>query len=49
MRKSQFAENRLRLPRVCTNLQSRLPPYSFELAEAQQMLLRINSYATNEW
>ena len=38
----------MRLPRVCTNLQSLLPPYSVILAEAQQELLRINGYATTE-
>uniref|UniRef100_A0A7E4V788 Bactericidal permeability-increasing protein n=1 Tax=Panagrellus redivivus TaxID=6233 RepID=A0A7E4V788_PANRE len=48
LRKSRFAEYRVRLPRVGTNLQSLLPPYSEDLAEAQQELLRINSYSTNE-
>ena len=38
----------MRLPRVCTNLQSLLPPYSVILAEAQQELLRINGYTTTE-
>lgn len=47
-RKSHFAENRIRLPRVCSNLQSLLPPYSEELAIAQMDLLRINGFSTNE-
>ncbi|KAI6197560.1 hypothetical protein M3Y94_01238700 [Aphelenchoides besseyi] len=48
MRKSQFPERRVRLPRVCTSLQSLLPYYSTELAEAQQELLRIIGYSSNE-
>ncbi|KAI6181931.1 hypothetical protein M3Y98_00882500 [Aphelenchoides besseyi] len=48
MRKSQFPERRVRLPRVCTSLQSLLPFYSTELAEAQQELLRIIGYSSNE-
>uniref|UniRef100_A0AC34FAX8 Vitellogenin n=1 Tax=Panagrolaimus sp. ES5 TaxID=591445 RepID=A0AC34FAX8_9BILA len=47
-KKSRFSDHRVRLPRVCTNLQSLLPAYSTELAEAQQELLRINGYSTNE-
>jgi hypothetical protein len=47
-KKSRFSDHRVRLPRVCTNLQSLLPIYSTELAEAQQELLRINGYSTNE-
>ncbi|KAH7710838.1 Protein C25H3.8 [Aphelenchoides avenae] len=48
VRKSHFPETRVRLPRVCTNLQSLLPCYARELADAQQELLRISGYATNE-
>uniref|UniRef100_A0A914XXR6 Ricin B lectin domain-containing protein n=1 Tax=Panagrolaimus superbus TaxID=310955 RepID=A0A914XXR6_9BILA len=47
-KKSRFSDHRVRLPRVCTNLQSLLPIYSTKLAEAQQELLRINGYSTNE-
>lgn len=47
-RKSHFPESRVRLPRVSVNLQFLLPTYSKDLAEAQQELLRINAYATNE-
>lgn len=48
VRKSHFPESRVRLPRVCTNLQSLLPFYSRDLADAQQELLRISGYAANE-
>uniref|UniRef100_A0A1I7RJG9 VPS13_C domain-containing protein n=1 Tax=Bursaphelenchus xylophilus TaxID=6326 RepID=A0A1I7RJG9_BURXY len=48
VRKSHFPERRIRLPRVCTNLQSLLPCYDDQLAEAQQELLRITGYSTNE-
>uniref|UniRef100_A0A915ASC0 Vacuolar protein sorting-associated protein 13D n=5 Tax=Parascaris univalens TaxID=6257 RepID=A0A915ASC0_PARUN len=47
-RKSHFAEKRIRLSRVCTNLQSLLPCYSEELAAAQMDLLRINGFSTSE-
>uniref|UniRef100_A0AC35FWT7 Ricin B-type lectin domain-containing protein n=1 Tax=Panagrolaimus sp. PS1159 TaxID=55785 RepID=A0AC35FWT7_9BILA len=47
-KKSRFSDRRVRLPRVCKNLQTLLPVYSTELAEAQQELLRINGYSTNE-
>jgi hypothetical protein len=46
--RSYFSENRIRLPRVCTNLQSLLPQYSYEQAEAQQELFRITSRSSNE-
>ncbi|KAI6183494.1 hypothetical protein M3Y97_00495100 [Aphelenchoides bicaudatus] len=39
--RTHFCERRNRLPRICTNLQSLLPPYSCEQAEAQQELFRI--------
>uniref|UniRef100_A0A914WU78 Vacuolar protein sorting-associated protein 13 DH-like domain-containing protein n=1 Tax=Plectus sambesii TaxID=2011161 RepID=A0A914WU78_9BILA len=47
-RKARFAESRIRLPRVTRNLQGLLPCYSGNLADAQQQLLRINGYNTNE-
>lgn len=47
-KKSHFPENRVRLPRVCTNLQMLLPVYSKELAEAQQELLRIHGAYSDE-
>lgn len=47
-RKARFAESRIRLPRVTRNLQGLLPCYSETLADAQQQLLRINGYNTNE-
>lgn len=46
--RSYFSENRTRLPRICTNLQSLLPRYSYEQAEAQQELFRITSRSSNE-
>uniref|UniRef100_A0AC34RBQ0 Vacuolar protein sorting-associated protein 13 DH-like domain-containing protein n=1 Tax=Panagrolaimus sp. JU765 TaxID=591449 RepID=A0AC34RBQ0_9BILA len=48
LRKSRFPDQRVRLPRVCNNLQLLLPPYSTALAEAQQELLRINGYMNFE-
>ncbi|VDK48292.1 unnamed protein product [Anisakis simplex] len=47
-RKSHFADKRIRLSRVCTNLQSLLPCYSSELAVAQMDLVRINGFSTGE-
>jgi hypothetical protein len=48
VRKSHFPETRVRLPRVCRNLESLLPCYSLQLAEAQQELLRITGYSTTD-
>lgn len=48
VRKSQWPERRVRLPRVCTSLQSLLPVFSAPLAEAQQELKRIAGFSSSE-
>ncbi|KAI6238683.1 Ricin B-type lectin domain-containing protein [Aphelenchoides fujianensis] len=48
IRKSQWPEQRVRLPRVCTSLQSLLPVFAAPLAEAQQELKRIAGFSSAE-
>ncbi|KAI6230473.1 Ricin B-type lectin domain-containing protein [Aphelenchoides fujianensis] len=48
IRKSQWSEQRVRLPRVCTSLQSLLPVFAAPLAEAQQELKRIAGFSSAE-
>ncbi|KAI6230488.1 Ricin B-type lectin domain-containing protein [Aphelenchoides fujianensis] len=48
IRKSQWPEQRVRLPRVCTSLQSLLPVFAAPLAEAQQELKRIVGFSSAE-